>query len=173
MTSSMPEGEKVVSDSSPLIWFAKAGKLDLLRKLYGEVLVPEAVREEVLRGDSADVVLIGEAFRGGWLRLESSEGRLELGGVSGLHSGEADAILLARRFGALFLVDDREASAVAQVLGVQCIGTVGVLLLGLSEGLFGFDDFAECLDRMVGLGFRLGVDVYRKALDEAKRLAKE
>lgn len=173
MTSSMPEGEKGVSDSNPLIWLAKSGRLDLLRRLFGVVLVPPVVREEVLRGDSADVVLIGEAFREGWLRVGSSEGGLELGGVSGLHSGEADAVLLARGFGALFLVDDREASAVARVLGVQCLGTVGVLLLGLSMGLFGFDDFVECLNRMVGLGFRLGVEVYRGALEEAKRLATE
>ena len=37
----------VVSDSTPLITLMKAGRLDLLKSLFGEVLIPEAVFAEV------------------------------------------------------------------------------------------------------------------------------
>jgi len=41
----------VVSNASPLISLALAGQLDLLRQLYGELVIPESVwREVVLEG---------------------------------------------------------------------------------------------------------------------------
>jgi predicted nucleic acid-binding protein len=42
----------VVSDSSPLICLSALRQLDLLQKLYGSVLVPEAVWQEVTRPPS-------------------------------------------------------------------------------------------------------------------------
>ena len=37
----------VVSDTTPLITLMKAGKLNILEDLFGEVLIPEAVFSEV------------------------------------------------------------------------------------------------------------------------------
>ena len=34
---------RVVANTTPLIAFAKADQLDTLRRLYGELLIPEAV----------------------------------------------------------------------------------------------------------------------------------
>ena len=38
----------VVSDASPLISLAVVGFLDVLRSLYGHVIIPEAVYQEIL-----------------------------------------------------------------------------------------------------------------------------
>ena len=38
----------IVSNASPLINLARIGQLDLLRQLYGELLIPEAVWHEVV-----------------------------------------------------------------------------------------------------------------------------
>ena len=171
MTLSLPGKERVVCDSSPLIWLGKVNKLDLLRHLFGGVLVPERVRLEVVRGDSADALLIREAIREGWISVEVVDEEFgELLEVSGVHRGEAEAIHLARRLDALFLVDDKEASAVARLFSISCLGTLGVLLSGLSVGLLGLDEFVECVDDMIGLGFRLSIEVYQKVLREAKRI---
>ena len=40
----------VAADASPLIGLAAAGAFDLLRRLFGEVTVTNAVRDEVLAG---------------------------------------------------------------------------------------------------------------------------
>lgn len=37
----------VVSDTTPLISLLKIGRLDLLEKLFGNVLIPQAVYEEL------------------------------------------------------------------------------------------------------------------------------
>ena len=39
----------VVSDTSPVTTLIQIGKVDLLHKLYGEVLIPEAVRADFPR----------------------------------------------------------------------------------------------------------------------------
>jgi len=67
-------------------------------------------------------------------------------------------------------VDEREASATARVFGVCSMGTVGVLLLGLSEDCLALDEFFECLDSLIGSGFWLSVDVYRKAVTAARSI---
>jgi predicted nucleic acid-binding protein len=40
----------VVSDSSPIIAFAKIGRLDLLSKIFSKVHIPPAVKNEILEG---------------------------------------------------------------------------------------------------------------------------
>jgi predicted nucleic acid-binding protein len=163
---------RVVSDSGPLIWLAKIDRLRLLRLLFGEVIIPAEVERETVSGRSADSMIIGEALAEGWMSVSrvGADEAVALVGVSGLHLGEAEAILLARRIGALFLVDEREASSTARVFGVRAMGTVGVLLLALREGHLVFDEFVECLDLLVAGGFWLSVDVYKKALDGARSI---
>ncbi len=39
---------RVVSNASPLINLARVGRLDLLQRLYGELLIPHAVWQETV-----------------------------------------------------------------------------------------------------------------------------
>jgi len=41
----------VVSDTTPLSELAKVGKLDLLRDVFGEIIIPQEVYNEVTRGN--------------------------------------------------------------------------------------------------------------------------
>lgn len=43
----MPAGP-VIANNTPLVALWAIGRLDLLRSLFGEILIPEAVREEFL-----------------------------------------------------------------------------------------------------------------------------
>ena len=43
----------VVSDTTPLITLMKAGNLDILQSLFGEVILPEAVFSEVTENEIA------------------------------------------------------------------------------------------------------------------------
>jgi len=48
-----------------------------------------------------------------------------------------------------------------------------VLLLALARDRLTVDEFKECLDRLVSLGFWLSVDVYNRALEEARSIAEK
>lgn len=53
----------VISDTTPIISLLKVNRLDLLEKLFGEVLIPNAVYEE-LTSDSrfiAEATIVKEA----------------------------------------------------------------------------------------------------------------
>ena len=66
-----------VSNSSPIIYLGKIRKLHLLKELYGEIIVPEAVWRELIRPlvEAWEEVpeYVGplfEARRAGWIRVE-------------------------------------------------------------------------------------------------------
>lgn len=48
----------VVSDTSPISNLIIVGRLHLLKDLFGEVIIPEKVRQEVLRLSESDVSLL-------------------------------------------------------------------------------------------------------------------
>jgi len=172
----MSSGRPVVSNSSPLIWLAKIGKLMLLKAIFGQVMIPRRVYEEAaLESQSADSILIRRAVEEeGWMRV--SDEVIEEAGVlaerAGIHLGEAEAILLAQELGAELIIDEREGSATARILGVRPIGTITVLLLALSRAQLTLEDFRECLSSLVAVGFWLSVDVYNEALKEAESVEK-
>jgi len=170
----MSSAKPVVSNSSPLIWLAKIGRLVLLKILFGEVVIPRRVCEETtLEKQSADAVLISKAIEDGWIKVSEKKmkGADVLAGVSGIHLGEAEAILLAQKLGTELIIDEREASTTAQMFGVRPIGTIAVLLFALARDELTLNEFKECLDGLIASGFWLSVDVYNKALEEAQSIA--
>jgi len=169
----MSERGQIVSDSSPLIWLAKIGRLKLLKSLFGRVIIPRRVLvETTLEKEFADSILIGRAVEEGWIEVREVDADAGLlSNVTGLHPGEAEAILLARKLGTELIVDEREASATAQMLGVRPVGTIAVLLLALREQQLTLFEFKESLDNLVASGFWLQVDVYGKVLEEAGSIA--
>jgi len=165
----------VVSNSSPLIWLAKIGRLALLKALFGEIIVPRRVYEEAaLQKQSADAVLISKAVEEGWIKVseERAEEAEALARVSGIHLGEAEAILLAQRLGVGLIIDEREASATAQMFEVRPIGTIAVLLLAVAKDLITLSEFRESLDGLIVSGFWLTVDVYNKVLEGAELISR-
>ncbi|MFQ6074752.1 MAG: DUF3368 domain-containing protein [Candidatus Bathyarchaeia archaeon] len=125
---------------------------------------------ETTSEESADSILIGKAVEEGWIKVseEKMEEAQVLAEVSGIHLGEAEAILLARSLGVELIVDEREASATAQVFGVRPMGTIAILLLALSKNQLTLSEYKECLDLLITSGFWLTVDVYKKALEKAQ-----
>lgn len=63
----------VVSNSTPLIYLAKVGRIDLLRKVFKTVFIPQEVKNEVvdkgkLLGEQ-DAYIIEKAISEGWLKV--------------------------------------------------------------------------------------------------------
>jgi predicted nucleic acid-binding protein len=130
----------VVSDASPLICLSALRQLDLLHHLYGSVLVPEAVWQEVTRPPSftspVTPAAVSDAKESGWLNIVTATNRpLVTQLETTLDPGEAEAIALAvENKPSLLLIDERDGRQVARALGVQMTGTLGVLLRAKSTG---------------------------------------
>ena len=112
----------VVSDTSPLTALLTVGEAELLPKLFHEVIIPEAVRAELLRS---------HPLLPAWLRVAGVKDTARAGRYAQIvDSGEAEAIELARELRAdRLLIDERKGRRLAVAEGVAVIGLVGVVLL--------------------------------------------
>jgi predicted nucleic acid-binding protein len=158
----------VVSDSGPLIALGTTGRLALLRDLYGEVLLPREVFEEVA-GQGADEPGAPEVRAATYLTVAAAPGDpLQVALRSELDAGEAAALSLAKRVGAdLVLIDERKGRLVAHRLGFRVRGTVGVLLDAKTAGLV-----LSVRDALVELR-AAGVWMSDSLFEEALRIAGE
>ena len=128
----------VVSNSSPLITLARAGQLDLLRQLFGQIHIAEEVRQEVVvRGAGRPAA---EAVRNAeWIASHPTAPAAEMLRLRSLHplgAGELATVRLARSLQAdLAVIDERAARRLAQASGLAVLGCVGILETGFRRGL--------------------------------------
>lgn len=121
---------RVVSNTSPVSNLAIVGHLDLLRRKYGRVVIPEAVRRELARlGHPEGLTRIETALDEGWLAVEAVPDRRLLPLLRyRIDEGESEAIELARQTDAsLLLIDDLEGRRVAAEESLPYTGLLGVL----------------------------------------------
>jgi hypothetical protein len=126
----------VVSDASILINLARIGELDLLRRLYGALMIPEAVwREVVIAG--AGQPGAEEVRAASWIKTRDVVNEHLVRALrQDLDAGEAEAIALALEVEAdLLLMDERLGRETAQHLGVRYMGLLGLLIVVKRKGL--------------------------------------
>jgi len=85
----------IVSNASPLIALVRIGQLDLLRQLYSEIIIPEAVWHEVVveGADQPGAEVVSSAS---WIVRRTVTNRALVHGLQQeLDAGEAEAIALA------------------------------------------------------------------------------
>lgn len=167
----------MVSDSSPLVYVAKAGRLSLLKDLYGKVWIPERVYEEVvIRGKAlkiADASMVDKAV-GPWIVRKEIDHDLSerysfLDENERLGRGEKDALKLCKQLKAdLLIVDDKEARRIARILSIKPIGTCGILIQAHSLGLITASEAEEILDSLIRAQFRVEPALYRRILKELR-----
>lgn len=126
----------VVADAGPIIHLSLIGYLDLLPTLFGRVVVPRRVYDEVVKAES-ELAGSEELRNATWADLHEGESGAGLSRLleSHLDSGEAAAIALALELGAdLILSDDRQARLAAERLELRVRGTLGILLEARRQG---------------------------------------
>ncbi len=148
----------VISDTTPILSLLKAGHLELLEKLYGNVLIPNAVYHELTENPVyIEEARIIKAIK--FLSLKEAENKKSvnvLRSVTGLDSGESEALIMYDEQKAdLLLIDERKGRSVAKQLKVRYIGTAGILMLAYDKGYIGQPDVKICLDTMINNNIRL------------------
>ncbi|MGH9720642.1 MAG: DUF3368 domain-containing protein, partial [Bryobacteraceae bacterium] len=116
-----------VSDTSPICYLVLIGEVELLPKLYGKVVAPQAVITELRHEVSAEAVRTWTSNLPSWISVQENPGGATTG-MEKLHAGEPSAILLAESIHAgMILLDEKSARRVAADRGLQITGTLGVL----------------------------------------------
>ena len=169
---------KIVSNSSPLIYLAKITRLNLIKNVYGQIWIPEAVfNETVTQGKTlriTDASIIEEAI-GKWILKEkiSSETDLKyafLDENNKIGLGEKQALKLCKQLNAdTFIVDDKEARRVSRILKIKPIGTCGILFQAHKKGLISTNEAQQILDNLIKVKFRIDPSVYSSIIKELRK----
>ena len=161
----------VVSDTTPLISLLKIERLDLLEKLFGNVIIPQAVYEELT---------VDERFKLEAEQLKQKEfitvrAVKNLDSVSilkratGLDQGESEAIVLTDEVKAeLLLMDEAKGRAVSNEMGFRIMGTIGVLMAAYEEHELTSEEVKECVSGLQRAGRHIGQRHYQMLLDMLK-----
>ncbi|MDZ7696728.1 MAG: DUF3368 domain-containing protein [Deltaproteobacteria bacterium] len=160
----------VVSNTSPIMNLAIIGELPLLRDQFGEVLIPEAVLEELRMEENlpgSQSVL--DALTLGWIRIEAVKHYPLVRAMQrDLDKGEAEAITLATEVDAdWLLMDERDGRKAARSMELKVLGILGVLLKARRNGKL------ESLKKAMGrlqkkAGFYIQADLYNAMIREAR-----
>ena len=148
----------VISDTTPIISLLKANHLDLLQRLYGNVLIPKAVYRELTENptysEEAKAIKTLDFLK--MVPIENVKSVNVLRSVTGLDAGESEALIMYDEQNAdLLLMDEHKGRRVAKQLNVRYIGTAGILMLAYDKGLIQSSDVKLCLDMMLDSGIRL------------------
>jgi predicted nucleic acid-binding protein len=157
----------VVADTSPLNYLVLLGHIDILAKIYAEVLVPQTVLDELQDSDAPPEVRAWAAAPPRWLQISTLIFRLDPL-LERLDRGEQDAILLAESFKAeRLIIDDLEGRREAANRGLPVIGTLGILAEAARRNLL---DLPQALAALQATNFHVAPDLIELLLaNDAKR----
>ena len=161
----------VVSDTTPLISLLKINQLDLLEKLFGEVLIPEAVFNELTVDErfQLEAKVIRQKEFIAVKPVNNLESVSILKRATGLDQGESEAIVLTDELKAdLLLMDEAKGRNVSAQMGLRIMGTIGILIAAYEEHELTADEVRECVDGLQRAGRHIGQRHYQMLLERLK-----
>ena len=152
----------MVSNSGPILSFARAHRFDLLREVVGTLTIPEAVYEDiVIRG--AGKLGAEEVQHAAWITRAQVSDRTFVDQLpQKLHVGEREALALTKELGATLLIDEREARRAAQQHGIAHFGSLRVLEEAKRRGLI--PAVRPILDELIAAGTFISENLYHAFL---------
>jgi predicted nucleic acid-binding protein len=145
----------IISDTSCLIVLTNINELELLQKIYGQVITTNEVATEY--GQSLpDWIVIKAATDAYHQKILEMQ----------MDKGEASAIALALEIpDSTIILDDYKARRIAELLGLRITGTVGVIIRAKLNGII--SSVKPLFDKIRKTDFRLTEEIENQALKEA------
>lgn len=156
----------VICNATPLINFAAIARLDILQATFDQIVIPQAVYDETTGLGFSGTPFVLQAIASGWLQVRPVA-TIASTIPAELDDGEREAIALAIEISERrILLDEREARQVAQGLGLQVMGTLGILLLAKSNQTIA--QVKPILDRMMNVAqYWVSATLYEQVLQQA------
>lgn len=141
----------VVSDTSPLNYLVLIGHIDLLPRLYEQVVIPRAVFNELSVIEAPALVRRWIQRLPDWIVISESVNQDH--SLFYLDRGEQDGIALAQAIHAdLILLDESKAREAAKARKIPITGTLGILLSAAENGWI---DLPEAFEDLRATNFRV------------------
>lgn len=165
----MPGGvPAVIADTGPLHYLVLIGHIAVLPRLFGAVAVPATVIDELRHPNAPAAIRAWADTPPPWLTVHPDPAALAAE-LRRLDPGELAAIALAQILGAeLLLIDDRAGTVAARGLGLETVGTVGLLTRAAGARLL---DLPAAVAALRATNFRYPATLFDALLAEHRRAA--
>ncbi|MFZ3136172.1 MAG: DUF3368 domain-containing protein [Thermodesulfovibrionales bacterium] len=161
---------RVVVDSSCLIGLAQINLFELLKELFSEVYISDAVYNEVVIKGKGEIGSedTESAVKDGWILKKTINDEVAINALATiLGKGEAEAIILYKELKLdCALIDERTARSMADLMNVNTMGVLGIIDLAIKKG-FSIDK-TKVIDRLKDSGFRISDKLYKKIFPDSK-----
>ncbi len=145
----------IISDTSCFIILANIGELDLLHKVYGQIVTTPDIATEYGEPlpEWVEIVTVKDQYRQQLLEMQ-------------IDKGESSAIALALETqNCTLILDDYKARKIAEQLGITFTGTIGVIIKAKLKEII--PSIKPLLEKIKQTNFRLSEDIELQALKEA------
>jgi predicted nucleic acid-binding protein len=145
----------IISDTSCFIILTNIGELELLHKVYGQIITTTDIAIEYgeILPDWVEIEDVKDKYRQQLLEMQ-------------IDKGESSAITLALETpDSTLILDDYKARKIAEQLHLTYTGTIGVIIKAKLVGLI--PSVKPLLEKINQTNFRISVDIQIQALKEA------
>jgi len=157
---------KTVSNTTPIISLSSIGKIEILKDLFQEIIIPKAVYDEIkVKQDygynEVDLSFITVQ------RIQDTDREKFL--LEQLDAGEVQAIVLSKEINAdNTIIDENTGYIIAKKSGLNVIRTLSILLKAKEVGII--TEVKPLLDEMISKGRWYSKHVYYSFLRKANEL---
>jgi predicted nucleic acid-binding protein len=146
----------IISDTSCFIILSKIGQLEILQRLFGNVVTTPEIADE-----------FGESLPN-WVEIVATKDKYkqQLFEIQ-VDRGESSAMALSLEMeNSLLIIDDYKARKLAKTLNISYTGTIGILILAKNKGII--SAIQPFLEKIKETNFRISPELELQALIEAK-----
>jgi uncharacterized protein len=156
----------IVSDASPIHYLALIGEVHVLHSLYGHIIIPQKVFDELVQPNTPQAVKLFASSLPSWVEIRTISTSIP-SSLSHLDRGEQESITLAIEIQAdILLIDETKGRNAAKVHGIKVIGALGVLYDAAVAGLC---DLSNAFDKLRQTNFRATDALYQQLLDRYEK----
>ena len=157
--------QSIVVNTSPWISLSICGQINLLERMFKNIYMPVQVREEIMAGGIGSVG-VKEFKTSPWLKISQVHDKEKLELLYELDKGEAEVIILAKEQNIKkVLIDEKIARQQAKILGLEVIGTLGLLLKAKNKGLL--SSIKPLIKKILDNGVWINDEIVKGILKEA------
>lgn len=163
----------MIANASPLIIFGKINRLDVLHKSFAEIVIAQAVYDEVvingLKINAPDAALVKNCVENGLIKIKKLDDAWRKKAIflekayTQLDYGEAETISLAlQEKEKIVLIDEKIAREIAKLHGLQPKGSLYVLLSAFKSNIIKENEMRGIIKEMTSKNFRISAEISNK-----------
>ena len=154
----------MILDATALICLSKINKLDILKKVFSVVIIPSALKKEILIEGKEGYLRIYSAIKSGWIKVIDPRKIINLG----LGEGETAAINLAIERKNSIMLDDAFAIKAAKAFNITILRTTTVIFIALKNKIISKAQALSILNQLIEDGYYISTRDYSVLISKLK-----